>query len=99
MQRQSHLDGDGAEIVLKGPGNPDNTFVDSTEPYFWTPDNSSDVNTFLSTNYSSLTFTFRDGSVDPLESRIHSAVSAGALSATGRVRVTGPAPAQHTGGH
>ena len=29
----------GASIVLKGPGHPDNTFADSTEVYYWTPDN------------------------------------------------------------
>ena len=89
------LNGDGTEIVLKGPGNPDNTFVDATEPYFWTPDNSADVTTFLNTiNYASLTFTFRDGSVDPLESRIHSAVLAGALSVVGRVRIAKPSRIQ-----
>ena len=29
----------GTGIVLKGPAHPDNTFADSTEVYFWTPDN------------------------------------------------------------
>ena len=30
---------DGGGITLKGPNHPDNIFRDSTEPYFWTPDN------------------------------------------------------------
>ena len=31
---------DGGGITLKGPNHPDNSFRDPTEPYFWTPDNS-----------------------------------------------------------
>ena len=78
------LDGDGDEIILKGPGSADNTFVDATEPYFWTPDNSADVNTFLSTiNYTSLTVTFRDGSFPSIQHELtpeFSGTIAGALS-------------------
>ena len=32
---------DGASVTLKGPGHADNTFVDASDPYFWTPDNNS----------------------------------------------------------
>ena len=31
---------DGGGLTLKGPNHPDNSFRDPTEPYFWTPDNS-----------------------------------------------------------
>ena len=37
---------DGTVLVLKGPGNPDNSFADPSEPYFWIPDNSAEASTW-----------------------------------------------------
>ena len=92
------INGDGTEIVLKGPRHPDNILVDATEPYFWITDNVDAVDTFLTSgDLASLTVTFRDGSVAPIESQIQSGVSSGVLSAAGRVRVTGPPPTRIQG--
>ena len=46
----------GDSIFLRGPGNSDNTYADSTEPYFWTPDNGRDWNRWV-------TAAFVDGGV------------------------------------
>ena len=50
----------GDSLVLRGPGHPDNTFVDPTEPYFWTPANT--VATFWAAAIgASVTVTLDDG--------------------------------------
>ena len=52
----------GASISLKGPDHPDNPERDSTEPYFWEPDNLDDLIAWI-TNLGDgeVTFTLDDG--------------------------------------
>ena len=59
---------DGEEVVLKGPANTDNSFSDSTEIYFWTPDNSTEFSAFITAHVSeTVTFYFDDGQVESSE--------------------------------
>ena len=52
-----------SSVILKGPGHPSNTFPDPSEPYFWTPDNSSDFNSFWGNvaNTQNVVLTITDG--------------------------------------
>ena len=79
---------DGADdLVLKGPNNPDNSFSDPAEPYFWIPDNGTefaawwdqdiDFTNFLLT-FKIPAITFRTGSGEPGE------VTASGAEGTGR---------------
>ena len=57
-------DDEGNSLVLKGPDNPDNAFVDPTEPYFWTPDNSAEMVAYWSGVRTNMELVLDDG-VDP----------------------------------
>ena len=49
-------------VVLKGPNHPDNAFQDPTDPYFWSPDNGTQWNTFaLSSRTDNIVLTLNDG--------------------------------------
>ena len=56
---------DATSLVMKGPAHADNTFSDDSEPHFWTPDNSAEMVTFLSSYTGSLDVLFDDGVVTP----------------------------------
>ena len=49
------------DLVLKGPNNPDNSFSDPTEPYFWVPDNGTEFAAWWDSNidFTSFRITFR----------------------------------------
>ena len=51
--------GDGSSITLKGPNHPANSFQDPSEPYFWTPDNNSELVAWDTGRDVSLPITFR----------------------------------------
>ena len=53
-------DDGGGSLALKGPDHPDNTFDDETEPYFWTPDNSSELVTYWARLRTNLMLTLSD---------------------------------------
>ena len=75
---------DASSLILKGPGHADNTFADPDEPYFWTPDNGAEMQTwFNATRHSEATLTLDDG-LGPIVA-VRGRASAGALEATGRV--------------
>ena len=40
-----------SSIVLKGPGHPDNEYVDDSEPYYWTPDNTEAFRDWFEANH------------------------------------------------
>ena len=52
---------DGATFTLKGPGHADNTFADSSEPYFWTPDNNTAMTAWFADRAGNFTVTLDDG--------------------------------------
>ncbi len=53
-----------SSLTLKGPGHPDNTFSDPTEPYFWTPDNGQAFVSWMSAqNQAEVFLTLDDGIV------------------------------------
>ena len=54
---------DGESVTLKGSDHPDNSFRDTSEPYFWTPDNSNAWRNFATsrTAQDTITLTFDDG--------------------------------------
>ena len=51
----------GATFTLKGPGHADNTFADSSEPYFWTPDNNTAMTAWFADRAGNFTVTLDDG--------------------------------------
>ena len=57
-------DDEGNSLVLKGPDNPDNSFEDDTEPYFWTPDNSAEMVAYWAGVRTNMELVLNDG-VDP----------------------------------
>ena len=73
----------GSTLVLKGPDHPDNTFADPDEPYFWTPDNSTDAQAWFSANaFQKATLTLDDGIEATL---LRGQATAGAAEASARV--------------
>ncbi len=52
---------DGATLTLKGPGHPGNNFADASEPYFWTPDNSTAMVSWFVGRSGNFTLTLDDG--------------------------------------
>ena len=52
----------GSAVTLKGPNHADNTFPDPSEPYFWTPDNSSAWSSWINgVGGGTVTLTITDG--------------------------------------
>ena len=54
----------GSTLVLKGPGNADNSFADASEPYFWTPDNGAAMSSWFASTLGNFTLTLSDGLPD-----------------------------------
>ena len=54
----------GSTLVLKGPGNADNSFADASEPYFWTPDNGDAMSSWFASTVGNFTLTLTDGLPD-----------------------------------
>ena len=74
---------DGTDtLVLKGPGHEDNTFADRTEPYFWTPDNTTEFTAWFGSTHRDFTLTLDDG---VLEHTMRGAAEAGTAEARARV--------------
>ena len=68
----------GSSITLKGPGHPNNAFADSSDPYYWTPDNAPAWTAWVAgVGAGDVTLTISDGVAPVLE--------LGALSAPGFV--------------
>ena len=65
----NEVGGGGASIVLKGTNHPDNGFRDSSEPYFWTPDNGSAWAAFWSGITGTTTLTLKVGVAPPHTNR------------------------------
>ena len=60
------IDGGGAALVLKGPAHSDNLFPDSSEVYYWTPDNGAAWHEWaLGTGSGVVTLTLDDGQAPP----------------------------------
>ena len=51
----------GSTLVLKGPGNADNSFADASEPYFWSPDNGDAMSSWFASTVGNFTLTLSDG--------------------------------------
>ena len=59
-------DDGGGTLTLKGPNHADNTFQDPSEPYFWTPDNSSDLVAYWARTRNNLMMVLSDEAPPPV---------------------------------
>ena len=75
---------DGTSLTLKGPGHPDNTFADPSEPYFWTPDNGAAMNAWFLGRSGDFTFILDDGVEPSIGVRGTAAAGAAETAATAR---------------
>ena len=57
----SFSDDEGNSLALKGPNNPDNSFSDPDEPYFWTPDNGTAVTAYWAAARTNIQLTLDTG--------------------------------------
>ena len=72
----------GDSVILKGPGHPGNSFIDASEPYFWTPDNGAAMATWFIDRYGAFTLTLDDGFQG---SAVRGAAESGAPQAVARI--------------
>ena len=80
----SFVGSDGAALTLKGPGHPDNTFADASEPYFWTPDNGAAMAAWFLNRSGAFTFILDDG-VDEIVRDVGGTAAAGAAETAATV--------------
>ena len=74
-------------LVLKGPGNDDNSFADADEPYFWTPDNSAAMSSWFASTLGNFTLTLTDGRPDVAVHAVRGAAAAGGAETRARIEV------------
>ena len=77
----------GSTLVLKGPGNADNSFADASEPYFWTPDNGAAMSSWFASTVGNFTLTLTDGRPDVAVHAVRGTAAAGAAETRARIDV------------
>ena len=77
----------GSTLVLKGPGNADNSFADASEPYFWTPDNGDAMSSWFASTLGNFTLTLTDGLPDVEVHAVQGAAAAGGAETRARIDV------------
>ena len=77
----------GSTLVLKGPGNADNSFADASEPYFWTPDNGAAMSSWFASTLGDFTLTLSDGLPDVAVHAVQGAAAAGGAETRARIDV------------
>ena len=77
----------GSTLVLKGPGNADNSFADASEPYFWTPDNSAAMSSWFASTLGDFTLTLSDGRPDVAVHAVRGTAAVGAAETRARIEV------------
>ena len=77
----------GSTLVLKGPGNADNSFADASEPYFWTPDNGAAMSSWFASTVGDFTLTLSDGLPDVAVHAVQGAAAAGGAETRARIDV------------
>ena len=77
----------GSTLVLKGPGNADNSFADASEPYFWTPDNGAAMSSWFASTLGNFTLTLSDGLPDVAVHAVRGAAAAGGAETRARIDV------------
>ena len=77
----------GSTLVLKGPGNADNSFADASEPYFWTPDNGAAMSSWFASAVGNFTLTLSDGLPDVAVHAVQGAAAAGGAETPARIEV------------
>ena len=77
----------GSTLVLKGPGNADNSFADASEPYFWSPDNGAAMSSWFASAVGDFTLTLTDGRPDVAVHAVRGAAAAGGAETRARIDV------------
>ena len=77
----------GSTLVLKGPGNADNSFADASEPYFWTPDNGAAMSSWFASTVGNFTLTLTDGLPDVAVHAVQGAAAAGGAETRAGIEV------------
>ena len=77
----------GSTLVLKGPGNADNSFADASEPYFWSPDNGAAMSSWFASAVGDFTLTLTDGLPDVAVHAVRGAAAAGGAETRARIDV------------
>ena len=77
----------GSTLVLKGPGNADNSFADASEPYFWSPDNGAAMSSWFASAVGDFTLTLSDGRPDVAVHAVQGAASADGAEIRARIEV------------
>ena len=77
----------GSTLVLKGPGNADNSFADASEPYFWSPDNGDAMSSWFASTVGNFTLTLTDGLPDVAVHAVRGAAAAGGAETRARIDV------------
>ena len=77
----------GSTLVLKGPGNADNSFADASEPYFWSPDNGAAMSSWFASTLGNFTLTLTDGLPDVAVHAVQGAAAAGGAETRARIDV------------
>ena len=78
---------EASTLVLKGPGNADNSFADADEPYFWTPDNGAAMSSWFASTVGDFTLTLTDGRPDVAVHAVRGAAAAGGAETRARIDV------------
>ena len=78
---------EASTLVLKGPGNADNSFADASEPYFWTPDNGDAMSSWFASTLGNFTLTLTDGLPDVAVHAVQGAAAAGGAEIRARIEV------------
>ena len=77
----------GSTLVLKGPGNADNSFADASEPYFWSPDNGAAMSSWFASAVGDFTLTLTDGRPDVAVHAVRGAAATGGAETRARIDV------------
>ena len=78
---------EASTLVLKGPGNADNSFADADEPYFWTPDNGAAMSSWFASTVGDFTLTLTDGRPDVAVHAVRGAAAAGGAETPASIQV------------
>ena len=78
---------EASTLVLKGPGNADNSFADASEPYFWSPDNGAAMSSWFASAVGNFTLTLSDGLPDVAVHAVRGAAAAGGAETRARIEV------------
>ena len=78
---------EASTLVLKGPGNADNSFADASEPYFWSPDNGAAMSSWFASAVGDFTLTLTDGRPDVAVHAVRGAAAAGGAETRARIDV------------